>query len=165
VNHPIAQTRNGIEVYVDLIHSEAAKHIAKQPHLLGFVEEMLRKTSCRGPKVVIEHDMGRVIGYNFVVSTSETDNIFYALNLHDDIYARFVKNGKPTTTQYLTAVLHRSEDGKSYELQDAWIGRLSPPRPGSVNESPDSRPYWANHAFVFDSQSLQLRTVTKVCPY
>lgn len=165
MRHPLGHSRNGFEVYVDLIQSEAARHIAKQPQLLGFIEEMLRKTDCRGADVVIEYDMGRTIGYNFVVSTKDTDSIFYAQMLHDKIYTRFVKNGKPLATQYLTVVLHRSEYNEAYEVKDTWVGPLSPPRPGSVHETAESRTYWETHAFVHDDQPLQLRTVTKDRPY
>ncbi len=165
MKHSIGQTRNGVTVYVDLIHSQAAQHIADQPHLLSLIAEMLPHTTLRGSDFSIEHDMGRTIGYDFVVSTADTDTIFYAQLLRDSTYTRFVKNGKPLSTQHLTLHLHLSEDKTTYELRDAWIGHLSPPRPGSGHETTQSRPYWATHAFVFGNQSLQLRTVTKKCPY
>lgn len=165
MRHPLGRSRNGFEVYVDLIQSKAARHIAKQPQLLGYIEEMLRKTDCRGADVVIEYDMGRIIGYDFVINTKDTDNVFYAQMLHDEIYTRFVKSGKPLTTQYLSVILHRSEYNAAYEVKDTWIGPLSPPRPGSANETAESRAYWATHAYILDTQPLQLRTVTKECPY
>jgi len=164
VKHPIGQTRNGIAVYVDLIQSRAAKHIAQQPHLLGLIAEALRQTTLRGANAMIEHDMGRAIGYNFVVKTAPTDGVFYAQLLREDTYTRFVKNGKPLSTQYLSMVLHRNSDD-SYELNDAWIGRLSPARPGTADETAESKAYWADHAIILGNESLQLRTVTKVCPY
>ena len=39
------------------------------------------------------------------------------------------------------------------------------PRPGSADETPESKPYWLNHALIFDNQPLQLQTLTKECPY
>ncbi len=164
MKHPIGQTRNGIAVYVDLIQSQAAKHIAQQPHLLGLVAEALQQTTLRGSDAKIEHDMGRVIGYNFIVKTTDSDTIFYAQLLRDDTYTRFVKNGKPLSTQYLSMVLHLGEDG-DYQLTDAWIGRLSPPRPGTADETAESKSYWASHAIILGNESLQLRTVTRACPY
>jgi hypothetical protein len=165
MKHAAGYTHNNVPVYVDLIHSDAAKHIAQQPHLLGLLEEALKKISLRDPQVSIEFDMGRPIGYNFVVSTSDKDSIFYAQLLRDDTYSRFVKNGKPLATQYLTLILARHDDDTAYELLDIWVGRLNPPRPGSVNETANSRPYWETHAIVLDKQPLQSRTITKVCPY
>jgi len=164
VKHPVGHTQNGVPVYVDLIGSKAAKHIAQQPQLLGLAKEMLEQIVVRGVEMNIEHDMGRLIGYNFVVATTEKDTILYGRLLRDDIYTRFVKNGKPLSTHYLTVTLKKDGD-KNYELCDIWIGRLNPPRPGSANETAESKAYWSNHAFVLDSQPLQLQTVTKECPY
>ncbi len=165
MKHPIGQTSNGITVYVDLIHSKAAKRIAMQPQLLTLVAEVVKQLKPKGAAIGIEHDMGRSIGYNFVLPTSESDTVFYAKLLKDDAFTRFIKNGKPLTTQYLTLFLQKNEDDATYELQDVWIGRLSPPRPGSTDETAESKPFWSTHAFILDSQPIQLQTVTKVCPY
>lgn len=151
-------------MYVDLIGSQAAKHIAQQPHLLELAKEMLGHTVARESEVNIEYDMGRSIGYSLVVSTTDSDTILYGRLLRDEIYTRFVKNSKPASTQYLTAILKRDDDG-NYELTDIWIGHLNPPRPGSANETAESKSYWASHAFVFDNQPVQLQTITKDCPY
>jgi hypothetical protein len=164
VKHPIGQTRNGILVYVDLIGSQAAGHIALQPQLLALAKEMLDKTVAKGVEVTIEYDMGRLIGYGNVVKTTDKDTIFYGRAPDDDVYTRFTKNGKPDATPYLTATLRRGSDG-GYELKDIWIGHLSPPRPGSANETSESKSYWSNHAFVLDGRPLQMQTITKVCPY
>ncbi|HEY8999222.1 MAG TPA: hypothetical protein VIM53_02795 [Candidatus Saccharimonadales bacterium] len=164
MKHPIGQTRNGTQVYVDLIGSQAARHIAQQPQLLTFAKELLEKTAVEGSEANIEYDMGRSVGYNFLVTTKDTDTILYARPVKDEVYTRFVKNGKPFSTRYVTVTLVQNADN-DYELSDIWVGRLTPPRPGSINETAESRPYWLHHAFVLDSQPLQLRTVTKTCPY
>jgi hypothetical protein len=164
MKHVVGPTSNNIPVYVDLIRSQAANHIAQQPYLLQLAKEALRGIKASGTEVKIEHDMGRVIGYDFIVNTTEKDTILYARLLRETIYTRFVKNGKPNSTQFLTIVLARDENSE-YELQDVWIGRKSPPRPGSDHETSESKPYWASHAFVLDKQPMQLGTVTKVCPY
>jgi hypothetical protein len=164
MKHSIGQTRNGIAVHVDLIKSQAAKHIAQQPRLLSLIAEALKKTTLRGADAMIERDMGRAIGFDFVIKTTDSDGVFYAQLLQDDTYTRFVKNGKPLSTRYLSMVLHREEDN-TYELSGAWIGPLSPPRPGATNETAESKPYWATHATISRNESLQLRSVTRVCPY
>lgn len=164
MKHPIGQTRNNIAVYVDLIQSEAAKHIAQQPHLLRLVAEAIQHITLRGPAAQIEHDMGRVVGYNFVIKATGSEGIFYAQLLRDDTYTRFVKHGKPLPTSYLSMVLQRDADG-AYELNDTWIGRISPPRPGTANETAESKPYWTDHAILLGNETLQLRSITKVRPY
>jgi hypothetical protein len=164
MKHPIGTTQNGIAVYVDLVKSRAATHIAQQPHLLGLVKELIEQTTTTASELHIEQDMGRTIGYNVVVETSEKDTVVYARLVRDEVYTRFVKNGKPLTTQYLTIIL-QLDDENNYELHDTWIGRLNPPRPGSDNENAESKPYWENHAFVLEGQAVQLATATKECPY
>lgn len=164
MRHPIGQTSNGVAVYVDLIQSQAAKRIAQQPRLLNLVAEALQQVKLRDAEVNIEHDMGRAIGYSSVVKTAGTDGIFYAQLLRDDTYIRFVKNGKPSSTQHLSMLLRRDKDD-TYELQDAWIGNLNPPRPGTTGETAESKPYWATHAIILGNEPLQLRTITKDCPY
>lgn len=164
MKHSVGLTRNGAHVYVNLISSPAAKHIAQQPQLLTLAKEMLAQVAVHGSEASIEHDMKRLIGYNFIVTTTDQDSILYGRLIKDDVYTRFVKNGKPLSTNYLTVALARDADN-NYELSDIWIGHLRPPRPGSINETAESKPYWSNHAFVLDSKSMQVRAVTKVCPY
>lgn len=164
MKHPITQTSNGAEVYVELIHSEASSHIALQPHLLGLVKEALTQLKVRPSATSIELDMGRDIGYDFVIETAEADTVFYAKLIHENVYMRFVKNGETLSTHFLTILLQHDGDN-TYELRDAWIGRLRPALPGSENESDASKSYWSNHAYIFNGQSLQARTITKVCPY
>lgn len=164
MQHLVGQSRNGIDVHVNLIQSDIAKQISWQPHLLAFVREALGLATLRGGSVVIERDMGRPIGYSFVVPTTDTSKVFYAKLLRDDVYTRFVRDVAPVSTQFLTLLLDRTEKG-SYELHGINIGKAVPPRPGSANEAPESRPYWAEHAYVFDKQSVQTQSLTKECPY
>jgi hypothetical protein len=125
---------------------------------------MLAAVPVRGHEVIMEYDMQRPIGYSFIVETTDTDVVFYGRLLKDEVYMRFVKNTKPVPTRHLTVTLLRDNDG-NYELSDLWIGHAMPPRPGSTNETSESRPYWLAHAFVLSDQVFQTQTVTKTCPY
>lgn len=160
----VGRTRNGMQVYAQLIGSKAGKHISRQPQLLSLAKEMLAAVTLRGQEISVEHDMKRPIGYDFTIETTDKDVIFYGRLLKDDVYTRFVKNGKPSPTSYLTVTLSKT-DKDSYELTDIWVGRLTPPRPGSANETAESKPYWSNHAYVLDNQHFQVKTLTKTCPY
>jgi hypothetical protein len=164
--HPLGNTHNDVPVYVDLVHSPAGKQIALQPRLVGLAREAVGQLSVRGQELHIDHDMGRPIGYSFIVKTDEKDSILYAQFLHDEFFTRFVKNGSPHSTRYLSVRLRRDEDGQ-YELRDTWIGRTHPPQPGSAHETAKSKVYWADHAYIFgtDDRPLRLSTLTKVCPY
>lgn len=163
--HLVGQTQNGIPVYADLVESEGAKHISRQPHLLTLAAEALRRTKLSQAAVNMEYDMGRVIGYDFVVKTTRTDTIFYARLLRDKAYTRFTKKGRPLPTNHISLVLRRDPADNVYHLQNIWMGRSIPALPGSTGEVPESRAYWEEHAVVFDSQPIQARTLTKTCPY
>lgn len=165
MGHFIGRTFNDIPVYVDLITSEAAKHIAQQPNLLTLATEVLRQTELVGIDINTERDMGRTIGYDYVVGTTDDDVVFYAQLTRENIYTRFVKNGNPLATRHLTLAVSYSQSDKQYNLNDVWIGRLRPPRPGSAQATKKGNLYWEKHAFIFENQSLQSRTLTKTCPY
>ncbi len=164
MHHLIGNDRNNVSVYVNLIQSDVAKQISRQPHLLALVREALSSTALKGPGMVIERDMKRSIGYSFVVATSEASTVFYAKLLRDEAYTRFVKGVQPISTQFLTLTLGQSADG-SYMLNDFNIGKAIPARPGTEHEAANSKPYWAEHAYVYDKESIQTQTLTKVCPY
>lgn len=164
MKHPIAQTQNGIAVYVDLINSPAAAVVGREPRMVEMVRRIIEQTEATTPRVRIESNMGKNVGYNMVVETNESDTILYAQLLRQKTFTRFVKNGKPSSTQYVSVILHRDEDN-NYELHELWLGRLRPSQPGSTTESVNSKPYWSTHAFVLDTQPIQHRSVTKVCPY
>ncbi len=164
MKHPIGFTKNGVEVYAYLTRSTIEKRLSRQPYLLTIAKEMLAEVTLNGPKIYIEHDMRRQIGYDFIISTTEKDTVFYAQLMKDKVYTRFVKVGEPIHTSYITATLQQDDDN-NYELSDIWIGRLMPPRPGSDDETAGSKPYWSNHAFILGDQALQTRSLTKICPY
>lgn len=164
MRHVAGYTKNGLTVYVDLINSQAAPHIAAQPHLLGLVKEVLGHATAKGERVKFEYDTGRTVGYENVVETPPDERVVYARLVHDDLYSRFTRKGEPKHTNYVSITLQREPEG-SYALADAWIGRLKPPRPGSPHETPASREYWSNHAFLLDTQPMQRHTRTETCPY
>jgi hypothetical protein len=166
MKHPVATTRNGKIVYVDLVNSAAAITIAQQPHLATLVKEVLQQTKVSTPTMCIEQDMRRPIGYDNVVETSDDANVFYAKLLRDPHYTRLIKNGKPLATNYLSIMLEEKADKEGdYQLKDVWIGKNRPARPECDNETADSRDFWAHHAFVLEGQQVQPRTLTRTCPY
>ena len=164
MRHSIGLTRNGTEVYAYLTGSKVEKRLSRQPQLLAHAKEVLEKATLRGPKIHMEYDMQRQIGYDFIIGTTDEDAVFYARLVKDDIYTRLVKNGNPTPTRYLTVILEQDDD-KNYELSDIWIGRLIPPRPGSIDETTESIVFWSDHALILGDQSFQTQTLTKTRPY
>lgn len=158
--HHIGTTKNGAEVYVNLIKSEAAVHIAHNPQILALTKEMLAKSTVTGKTANIEHDFGRTVGNSEIVETTPKDTIVYAKRLRYDSYNRFVRKRQLSPSSFVSLSLVKTENGE-YELVNAWIGRQTP----AFTETEASKLYWANHAIVLEGQQLQLRTVTKDAPY
>lgn len=166
MRHLVGYSLNTIPVHVDLINSGAAKHIAKQPSLLTMAAKALAQTEISHDNLELEYDMGRTIGYDFVVDAlDESAAVFYARLVRDGVYTRFTHKGNPKTTSHLTIILQPSSGEEGFDVHDMWIGPLRPPKPGSDNEASTSREYWKSHAVVFENQPLHPRTLTKDCPY
>jgi hypothetical protein len=164
IKHPITTTLSGIPVYVDLIKSPASATIAQQPHLVHLIKEMLETVKVSGDTVSIEHDFGRNIGNTDVVSTTEKDTILYAKRTKHEAFARFVRRRTPAPSSFISIVLKRDDDGE-YELRDTWVGNLTPPFPGTEEATDESKIYWLEHALILEGQPIQVRTLTKTCPY
>lgn len=164
MKHPVGATQDGTEVYAFLTGSKVGIRLAWQPQLLTLAKELLATVTLRGADTVVEYDMQRQIGYDYVIGTTDTDTVFYACLVKDEVFTRFVKNRKPTPTNYLTIIARRDAEN-SYELTDIYIGRYVPPRPGSTDETDASRPYWARHAVILSNQPVQAHSLTKLCPY
>lgn len=165
MRHFVATTANNIAVHVDLINSGAARDIARQPSLLTMIAKALSQTEVSDALLDLEYDMGRPIGYDFVVTTTDDTDVFYARMARDSVFTRFTKKGTPAATCTLSAILRPAVTGEGYDLHDLWIGRLRPARPGSADATTYSVPYWQQHAMLFDNQPLHPKTVTHDWPY
>ncbi len=164
IKHPIATTKNGVAVYVDLIKSPASANISWQPHIATLAKELLQAIDITADRSTIEFNVGRTVGNCSIVETTAKDHILYAKRVNHDTYCRFVRRRAPEQTSYVTLVLKRDSDGE-YELYDAWLGHNAPAIPGTEDETKQSKAYWENHALVVEGQPIQNRTLTTVCPY
>lgn len=164
MKHIIGNTKDGTSVYVDLIHSKAAKHISAQPQLLVLAKEALKSYALTKDSIELEHDMGRSIGYDFTIETTEKDIVFYAQLIKTTDFAPYVKNGAPASTTHLSVILKKASDSE-YELLNMWVGRMSPPLPGSESATAKSIPFWSSHAIIYTNQAIQTRSLTKTSPY
>lgn len=164
MKHTIAVTTNNREIYAYLTQGPLATNVARNPHLLTLVKEVVAPLNLTLPAVTIEQDMGRNIGYSDQLETGEKDAIFYARQTHSAEYTRFVKHRKSDHTSFLSLRLQADDTG-GYELTNAWIGKLYPPVPTSEQATEQSKNYWETHAVVFNGQPLLASTITKTCPY
>jgi len=162
--HLIGMTRNNIEVHVDLVNSRAAKQIAQRPHLLTLASEAIGVLDIKKTHMITTHDMGRTVGYDFVVEVTDAESVFYAQLVKELIFTPFTKKGKPASTRLLTMILGYDEhDG--YFLDDLWPGAFRPPVPGDTMETKSSKDYWSTHAYVFEDQHVKASSITRECPY
>lgn len=160
----VAESKNGRHVHVNLISSPAGQCISRQPYVLGLIKAVLATTNLIKPNFCIEHDIGHVIGNTSIVKTDSNDKVFYAQPLKTKVYSRFVKNRTLSPSSTLTILLTRRDDD-TYEITDTWIGPYCPPFPGAENATDSSKAYWETHAIVADTQPIQFRSITRLCPY
>lgn len=160
----ITESPHGYEVHVNLINSSAGRYISQNPHMLSLMTEVLKSVDLTESSMVIERDMGRVIGNSNIVETTEKDTIYYAMPTKKSGFTRFAKNRGPAPSSKLSIFLQKDADGH-YEVIDTWVGPYSPPFPVDDTASVKSKTYWDTHALAQDAYSVQSKTITKVCPY
>ena len=160
----ISRSLGGYEIYVNLIASNAGQYLSRHPYIINLIKEVLVPMKLKSSEVTIERDMGRIIGNTDIIETTEKDTIFYAQPTKKSVFSRYAKNRYPSPSRSLTIVLKKDEEG-NYELEETWIGPHTPPFPGDENATDKSKPYWQTHALVQDAQTVQAKTITKVCPY
>ncbi len=161
--HPVTLSRDGTEVYVDLISSPAASQISQQPYLLPLVREIVVSLKLTGKIVQMERDMGRIIGTTDVVATSDKDAVLYAKPLKSATFVRFVKNRPLAPTSYLAVELRKAEEG-GYQLWSVRFGRTVPELPGEADDA-ESRQFWDTHAVIWGNRPVQAQTISKDCPW
>lgn len=162
--HEVGVTRNGVKVNVNLTRSRAALPISQRPHLLTLVGELLSELTLDDKRLVISKDMGRPVGYDFVIEVTDPESVFYAQLAKGTIFIPFTKKGNPAPTNLLTIVIeHTEEDG--YCLDDLWLGPFRPALPGDSAEADDSKTYWSEHAHIFEDQHIKASSITRDCPY
>ncbi len=162
--HKITNSNNGQFVYVNLVSSNAAKYLSRQPQVLNLLREAITTLDLIDDEMSIEQDMGRVIGNTDIVETGEKDTIYYAQPNKEKYFLRFAKNRYPAPCERISIIFKKDDTG-DYEVTDTWIGPCIPPFPGEEDESKKSLEYWENHALVQDAKSVKTKTITKECPY
>jgi hypothetical protein len=165
-NHEfLTKSANGKDVFYETVNSHAATHIADTPLLKELVIETVSKLVLEDERLMLDADMGRIIGTTDLVVNEPGDEMIYAIRRNRDVYTAFNKTQKPTPTSIVALCLER-RDETSYELLSAWTGTVnSPPFPGDPNATPKSKKYWTKHSLVWGNQEILPGTETAVCPW
>ena len=142
--------------------SHAVSHATVLP-LLG--EALAQIHSGQREDIVEETDLGRNVGDNIRVATSDNDEVVYAQRPNRQGLTRFVKNRKPEPCSTVTIILKRSPDS-NYVLVTAYIGTRAPAEPWDPKWATDeSVPFWNTHALVWGCEETVPGTETTECPW
>lgn len=161
----LAKSANDTEVFYDSADSHAATHLADTPRLKELVIEIITKLVLVEDKMFFDTDMGAIIGTSDLVKNDPSDEIIYAIRKNRNIYTSFNKTKSPEPCSIVATCLERRSE-ESYELTSAWIGTMnSPPFPGDINETQESKVYWISHSLAWGQQEITAGTETSVCPW
>jgi hypothetical protein len=134
MKHPVTTSANGKQVYVNLIQSDIAARISREPHLLTLAREILNEKNLNKSIEEIQADLGRVVGMQDVVSTVEGDAVFFAKLNKSPHFRRFVKHKKTEEVTTLSITLLKDEKD-DYEITNLHIGTYVPPELIGENDS------------------------------
>lgn len=163
----LCKSKDGYKVFYDAIHSHAATHFDDTPGLKVLVSEVLEDRNIAENKLGFDLNMKRVIGTCDVVEANDSDEIIYALrkNRAEQGHVPFTKSRKPESSTFISIALVPSEE-ETYILSSAWIGTWDdPPFPQQPHATPESKPYWSCHAFVWGSQEIEPNSAIESCPW
>ncbi len=140
---------NGNEILLDHNNTNLHYHLLETPDLLDLVKEILPTIETDGrDEIVIERNLGRVVGTTNLIETDDTDEIIYAKRIGREKYSRFAKNRQPIDCTYIVIALRKTNQG--YILWTAWCGRLLP----QEAYDPDSK-FSQTHAMAYDDSLIQ----------
>lgn len=115
--------------------------------------------------LVVECDLGRIIGQTNRVTTYPGDTIVYAQRVGRRGLSRFVKNRHSEPSRSVTVVLKRDERDAYYVLLSAWIGTRAEPEPWDANATERSVTFWNSQALIWESEDVVPGTEQIWCPW
>lgn len=158
---PVMGTLGSGEIVVDSGNGHTQTHST----VLKVLPEALVKTNSGGEGFIIEQvDLGRVIGKNIRVKTTDADEIVFAQRPKRRGLTRFVKNRRPEDCSSVV-VLGKRITGGAYVLITAFIGTRCPAEPWDRNADEQSVPFWNSEALVWGAEEVLDGTETTVCPW
>lgn len=145
-------------VFLDRSNTNIDYHLLETPNLIDLVREVLPTIHLMNEQqVVVERDLGRIVGATNLIETTDNDEIVYAKRIGRDAYSRFAKNRKPISCRSVVVVLRKGDSG--YYLWTAMCAKLLP-KAAWIEDSEFNK----THAIAFDESLVQLDTVTKSRP-
>lgn len=133
--------------------------------------EVLAKMSPEGGFVRTTVDLGRVVGHDNCVPTTDADEIVFAQREGRQGLTRFTKSAEPVATSEVSVIMCRDkEHGGRWTLITAFFGALAPREPWDPNiksdsERVDAREFWSSHALAWGSDPIVADTETMNSPW
>lgn len=154
----LGSSADGEMVTIDYDNTNLEYHLLETPGLLDLVREALPTVVLAGQtQVIVERDLGRVVGTTNLIEMTNEDEIIYAKRIGRSSYSRFAKNREPIASSSIVIVLRKGEG--EYYLWTAMCGKLLPPE--AYQQDSD---FNATHAMAYDEKLVQVDTVTHSKP-
>ncbi len=136
------------------------------PNVKEFLGEVCEKIQSNGREVIIEEvDLGRPVGLNMRVKTTQEDEIVFAQRPNREGLTRFVKNRQPEMCSQVRIVLKRAKTFDGYEISTAFIGTAATLEPWHKDATPDCIEFWNTEAMIWGSEPVIEGTETIECPW
>ncbi len=149
---------DGEPVFLDSYNTNVDYHLIETPNLIDLVREVIPSIQLSGKdQVVVERDLGRIVGTTNLVETTDDDQIIYAKRIGRNSYSRFAKNKQPIPCSSIVVVLRKGESG--YYLWTAMCAKILP-KEAWIQDSQFNQ----THAMAYDESLVQLDTLTESRP-
>ena len=149
---------DGESVFLDSMNTNIDYHLLETPNLIDLVVEALPSISVMDKRqVLVERDLGRIVGTTNLVETTNKDDIIYANRIGRKSYSRFARSRDPIPCRSIIVVLRKGDSG--YSLWTAMCAKLLP-----KDAWIDGSLFNMTHAMAFDENLVQLDMVTKSRP-
>ena len=105
----------------------------------------------------------KIIGKSLCVTTTDQDDIVYAIRKGRLGHSRLVRNRKAEDTKYLSLILSRQQ--QAYRILSIFFGPLSGPEPWDSRARRKDWNFWQSHALIYDEASIIRESIVRDCPW
>lgn len=141
----------------------SSSHIHDNQELEKYLVSALGKIDSNNQNLIEgEVTFDETIGVTRCVSTSENDEIIFAMRPKRKGYTRFVKNRQPESTNKLTIILTKDRQTNDYLVLTTYIGAKAEPEPWDYRATEKALDFWKSHALVYGTEPIIEGTETVV---
>jgi hypothetical protein len=130
-------------------------HIHDSPELEKYLTLALGKiVSNNQNSIEGEVDFGKSIGFSRCVTTSDKDEIVFAMRPKRKGFTRFVKNREPESTDKITVILTKDRQTNAYLVLTTYVGPKAEPEPWDYRATDKALDFWKNHALISGTEPI-----------